>query len=297
MTDWTQKPLASIGGDLPVELLAATGRYAGPLPFDADRPTPRAGAWLESKFAPWAFQLLEDWANGALDHLDAVVFSRGDDSAQRLYYYVCELQRQGAIAGPRALVFDIAHIRRASSLDATIAAVRRLAATLGVGETALEGALAVPERPGRPPEEKRPPCVLAGTLPPDRRLHDMVAAGGWSADGDTLPESWAAGAPSVDGEDGDPFVRLGQRLHASAAGPRGFGDRVEWLRTRLADTGARAAILWFCEHDEAEAWHVPAMRRALDEDGVPHLLLTRRDWRATDGVADEIATFLAELPR
>lgn len=291
------KPLASLGCDMPLELLAATGRYAGPLTYDADRPTPWAEQWLESKFAPWAFQILEDWAGGVLDELDAVIFSRGDDSCQRLYYYVCELQRTGAIAGPQPLVFDVAHIRRASSLAATTAAVRRLAETLGVGETALEGALAVPAPPAPELEADRPNCLLAGTLPPDRRLHDMIAEAGWIADGWTLPESWAAGAPSVDGEDGDPFVRLGQRLHAAATGPRGFSDRVAALLARQAATRAGAAILWFCEHDEAEAWHAPAMRRALEAGGVPHLMLTRRDWRATDGVANEIGAFLQGLPR
>ena len=125
----------------------------------------------------------------------------------------------------------------------------------------------------------------------------MVAAGGWTAHGETLPENWAAPAPPVIGEDNDAFVRLGQRLHAAANGPRGFSDRVAALLARLAATEAKAAILWFCEHDEAEAWHAPAMRRALETEGMPHLLLTRREWRAADGVADEIAAFLAELPR
>jgi len=288
------KPIASLGCDMPLALLAATGRYAGPLAYDADRPTPWADRWLESKFAPWAFQILEDWAAGTLDHLGQVIFSRGDDSCQRLYYYVSELRRTGKLAGPEPLVFDVAHIPRESSAAATVAAVRRLAATLEVGEMALAAALAVPDPPV--PETEGPICLLAGTLPPDRRLHDLVVTGGWTADGETLPESWAASARAVVMEADDPFVRLGERLHAAAAGPRGFGDRVAGLLTRLADTGAGAAILWYCEHDEAEAWHVPAQRQALQAESVPHLVLTRRDWRASDGVAGEIAAFLAGLP-
>ena len=38
------------------------------------------------------------WLQGDLDHLEAVVFARGDDSGQRLYYYLCELQRRGLCA-------------------------------------------------------------------------------------------------------------------------------------------------------------------------------------------------------
>jgi hypothetical protein len=287
--------IASLGCDMPIELLAATGRYAGPLTFDADRPTPWADRWLESKFAPWTFQVLEDWARGALDHLGQVLFSRGDDSCQRLYYYVCELRRTGEIAGPEPLVFDVAHIPRASSVAATVDAVRRLAEALGVTEPMLAATLAAPMPAGPVAAPSGPSCLLAGTLPPDRRLHEVAEAGGWTAHGETLPESWAARAPGVQAEADDAFARLGQRLHAAAEGPRAFCDRVAALLARVAATRSRAAILWFCEQDEAQVWHAPAMRRALGAEAVPHLIMTRRDWRATDGATAEIAAFLEGL--
>lgn len=291
--DGAVRPVASLGCDLPLELLAATGRFAGPLAFDAERPTPWAERWLESKFAPWTFQILEDWASGALDHLGEVVFSRGDDSCQRLYYYVCELRRTGRIAGPEPLIFDLGHIPRASSAGATVEAVRRLAGRLEVTEAALAEALSL-----APPAETAPPglagCVLAGTLPPDRRVHAAVERSGWAAHGRTLPESWQTRAVPLVEEGGDAFERLGRRLHAAREGPRAFDDRIAALLARIGETGSRAAILWFCEHDEAEVWHAPAMRRALDEAGIPNLILTRRDWRLADGAADEIAAFLTE---
>jgi hypothetical protein len=37
------------------------------------------------------------------------------------------------------------------------------------------------------------------------------------------------------------------------------------------------------------------MRRALGAEAVPHLIMTRRDWRATDGATAEIAAFLEGL--
>jgi len=291
------KPIASLGCDLPLALLAATGRYAGPIRFDADRPTPWAEQWLESKFAPWTFQILEDWRAGALDHLDAIIFSRGDDSCQRLYYYACELRRTGEVEGPEPIIFDVAHIPRDSSIAATVAAVRTLADRLGVTEGGLAAALAAPisDRRRDDPAGRRF-CLIAGTLPPDRRLHRAIEAAGWAADGETLPENWRAEPAVAEPGTGGAFERLGRAIHQANSGPRSFHDRVAALVARTRATGAEAAILWFCEHDEAEAWHSPAMRRALAAEAMPCLTLTRRDWRAADGALDEIAAFLRELP-
>ncbi len=252
------KPLASLGCDMPLDLLAATGRYAGPLAFDADRPTPRADQWLESKFAPWAFQILEDWADGALDHLDSVVFSprrRQLPSASIIMSASCS--GTGAIAGPEPLVFDVAHIRRASSLGRDDrAAARRLAEPLGVGETALEArpSAAPPAPAPEPAARTAPACLLAGTLPPDRRLHDAVERCGWTRGWrDVAGKLARPGVRPVDGEAGDPFVRLGQPAAcrggpgraASATGSRRCSARARPRRAR------GAVILWFCEHDEA----------------------------------------------
>ena len=128
--------IATVGPCLPYDLLEATGRHAGPLSWRLDRPTPRADAWLESKFPGWARSILEDWADGCFDELSAVLFSRADDAAQRLYYYVCELQRRGLISGPEALILDVAKIPRPSSEAHTIEAVRRLARELGLDDEA-----------------------------------------------------------------------------------------------------------------------------------------------------------------
>ncbi len=99
--------IATIGADIPLDLLNATGRFAGPLNWHIDRPTPRADAWLESKFTPWARSIVEDWAEGHFDGLGEVIFSRSDDTSQRLYYYICELRARGLLGGPGA-----SHFRR-----------------------------------------------------------------------------------------------------------------------------------------------------------------------------------------
>src|SRR5690606_42120452 len=94
-------------------------------------------------FPGWGRTILEDWAARRLAFLEAVIYSRGDDAAQRLYYYVCELQRQQQIGGPTPLVFDVARTPRASSVEWTARAVGLLAAELGLSDTDLVAGIAV----------------------------------------------------------------------------------------------------------------------------------------------------------
>lgn len=288
-------PIASVGPEVPHELLAATGRRAGPLGWNIDRAFPTASQWLESKYPLWAFSLVEDWAAGAFDHLGAVVFSRADDAAQRLYYYICELQTRGLLAGPEPLIFDIARIGRASSEARCIDSVRQLAAKLDVSDAALEAAIiaanaadeAIAPAPGRT-------ALLAGSHPPDQRLHTMVAASGWQAAGETLGAVWARrGAAAATGS-GDPCAALGRRVHHAAHGSRGFHNRGAALLAEVQAVNAAAVVLWYAEEDEAEVWHLPAQKRALAEAGIPALVLTRRSWRGDDGVDADIAAFLKE---
>jgi hypothetical protein len=65
----------------------------------------------------------------------------------------------------------------------------------------------------------------------------------------------------------------------------------------MSESGAQAVVLWQIEEDEAQAWHLPAQRAALAGEGVPALVMTRRDWLARDGAADEIAAFLQGIGR
>lgn len=290
--------IASIGAEVPHDLLVATGRYAGPLGWTIDREFPRAAQWLESKFAPWVFSILEDWANGAFDAHEAVVITRADDNAQRLYYYLCELQRQGLIGGPEPVLFDVTQISRASSVARECDAVRALAARFGLDDAALEAgiratntrrAVAAPDAGGGNA------CLLSGTPAPDRRVHAMIEAAGWRACGPTLAELWAdPGEPVAEGT-GDPALAIARQVQAGRGGNRSFHDRGAAVVAEARAVQARAAVLWFIEEDEALVWHLPAQRRALEAAGIPVLALTRRDWRGTDGLGAEIAAFLADL--
>ena len=291
--------IAIAGPNLPLDLLAATGRDAGPLPFDPERETPRARQWLESKFAPWAPPLLEAWAEGAYDSIDQVLFSRADDTSQRLYYYICDLQRRGAIGGPEPLICDIAKIPRPTSEARTIAKLRELAERLEVADDALEEAILAGNQrratPANIPEGKV--CLLAGTAPPDRRLHDAIAAAGFVPFGLTLAENWADLGPAVEEGTGDPLAALGRQLHLREGGSRSFADPAALLGRAMECAGSAAVVLWRIEEDEAQTWHLPAERRLLERSGLPNLVLTRRDWLARDGAADEITAFLQEIDR
>ncbi|WP_148274863.1 hypothetical protein [Novosphingobium sp. PP1Y] len=288
--------IASVGPELPLDLLQATGRYAGPLGWNVDRDMPLAAQWLESKFPRWSFSILEDWAIGALDSYEAVVFSRANDAAQRLYYYVCELQRRGAIGGPRPLICDVARIARGSSLDHAVSAIGKLADQLGVDDAALEQAIVAGNRhrvQAHAPEGRL--CLLGGTAPPDRRIHAMIEAAGWVPAGPTLADQWSDAGPVVVENTGDPHAALGQAMHARHGGGRGFFARGEAIVEAVQTNGAEAVVLWFAEEDETEIWHLPEQRQALEAAGIPLLSLTRRDWRANDGVDAQIAGFLGGL--
>lgn len=287
--------IAIAGPNLPLEILQASGRYAGPVPFDPDRDTTRASAWLESKFMAWAGPVLEAWADGEYDHFERVVFSRADDTSQRLYYYTCELQARGLIAGPKPTIFDVAKIPRPTSEDRTIAKARDLAAELGVSDDDLEQAIAASnrQRAQDAPASTGRVCLLAGTATPDRRLHDVIASAGFEPVGQTLADEWTDLGPAIDEGTRDPVAAIGRQAHWRQSGPRSFADPANKLSERLQAVGAAAVVLWQTEEDEAQSWQLPAQRRLLESSGLPHLVLTRRDWLARDGAAAEITEFLS----
>lgn len=290
--------IAYAGPNLPHDLFEATARNAGPLAWNIDRAMPAADRWLESKFAPWTRSVVQDWADGALDHLEAVVFSRADDSAQRLYYYVCELRRAGSIKGPEPLILDIAKIARASSIARTEAALRQLGQTLVVDAQALSSAIAsgnAARQDGTVPvASDAPVCLIAGSPLPDDRMHRMIAQNGWAACGRTLADEWADRGPVID-ETGDPFAALARQIHARHLDTRGFYDRAGALAQQARAVKAKAALLWLIEEDDTTVWHLPALRAGLEGMDLPVHVATRRDWSCRDGIDAEIAAFLQGL--
>jgi len=136
-----ERVIGYAGAEGPVELIWAAGALPVRLRGPCEGGTARADEFLESAFAPELRAVAEQWLSGALDFVEAVIFPRSNDSAQRLYYYLCELQRRGLCGGPRPLLFDVASIARDSSYEHTLASVRLLALSLGVAEAELAQAL------------------------------------------------------------------------------------------------------------------------------------------------------------
>ena len=324
------RAIGYVGLDIPEDLLAGCGRFAVHLPWDADQPTPKADQWLERGFAPWARSILEQWADGRFDFLECVLFSRGEDNAQRLYYYLCELQRRGQIGGPLPLILDVARIRRPASLARSVAAVRKVSEQLGLGAgdlakgieiadqrrkyfSRLEQARIGPGRryeriaraslfgpleqadPGYPPMPANPQAgrvLLAGTPPPDDRFHTAIEQSGWIVAGEAHDRMLGRLGQPIDA-DADPFAAIGRRAHETCFGSRSFADPAAGLVEAARHARAEAAILWLIEEEESIVWHVPRQIAAMAQAGIPLLVLTRRSWTGADGAASEMTDWLS----
>lgn len=136
-----QRVIGYVGPDVPVELILAAGALPLRLSGTLDAEAPHADRFVERAFMPEIRSIAAQWLAGALDFLSAVVLPRSDDSAQRLYYYMCELQRVRKCAGPVPLIYDVASIGRQSSLEHTIAATTQLALSIGMRANALPEAV------------------------------------------------------------------------------------------------------------------------------------------------------------
>jgi hypothetical protein len=321
-----------VGLDIPEDILAAPGLYAAHLPWVPGRKTPGADKWLEESFPGWARSMVEDWLAGEFDFLRFVVFSRGDDTSQRLYYYLCELRRRGIVAGPEPLIFDIAHIRKASSLEWTIAAVRQLAQELGLDEAALQAGIETANRrravlqelaanrnaPGHAyeriarsmlfaplenldlvltPTTRELPgrLLLVGSSPPDDRLHRAAEAAHWSVVGEAYDRCLERLGPAIAAGPKSAAERIGRHIHGSEIGPRSFHDHAARLLELADRSRARAAVFWLVEEDEAIAWDLGGSRQALESAHLPLLVLSRRKWDCSDAPEAEITTFLGGL--
>ena len=136
-----ERVVGYVGNDVPVALILASGAIPVRLRARPDLKLSQADDFVESSFSPEVRVIADQWMTGALDHLHSVIFARSDDSGQRLYYYLCELQRRGLCAGPRPLLFDMAGLARGASAEHTIESTRLLASQLGVDANAMTRAL------------------------------------------------------------------------------------------------------------------------------------------------------------
>lgn len=324
-----------LGDDVPVELILAAN--ALPLRLDVvPGATLLADRYLESSFGPMYRSYLEQWLRGDFDFIETIVFPRSNDSAQRLYYYVCELQRRGVCKGPTPLIFDMARIARATSRAHTSAAADSLASALKTDRFALAAAakrigdrVGIARRLGslrtgsialagsdvmqawralqldwtasfertvlewssvaqRRQFSRR--IVLAGSTPPDERIHRAVEAG----DGNVVDEffdgsmsqsiaRWTSDAASVDA--------IADAYRDARSTDNCWLHQPDALVERVRERVAHAVILWLVEEDEGIVWEVPHQIERLRRAGIAVLGLTRQRWDADADVLARITKF------
>jgi benzoyl-CoA reductase/2-hydroxyglutaryl-CoA dehydratase subunit BcrC/BadD/HgdB len=136
-----QKVIGFVGPEIPVELIIASGAHPVRLVSAVDAKTDTADRYLESTFMPDVRSIAEQYLQGALNFMHAIVLPRSNDSSQRLYYYLSDLRAQQFPRAPAPLIFDLAKIPRDSSKLHSRLATRRLAAEIGVLPDALSGAI------------------------------------------------------------------------------------------------------------------------------------------------------------
>jgi len=331
-----------VGAEIPVELIIAANAMPLQVPVFGTTDFKSANQYLENSFEPAVRAITERYLQGELDFLEAIILPRSNDSAQRLYYYLCELRRSNMVGGPTPLIYDLAKIPRDSSLTHSEQATRRLAQTIGAEEIALPKAIAFRnrrrellaaanvarsrhnnlqgsfidrvfraadlceaiqfdtalsdwlERNQRKNGIPGPRVLLAGSAPPDERLHRAVETAG----GNVVAEfgdfaSCSAQLPPIP-EEGS-FAALALHYRSLTHGPRAFIDRAEVTVACAQSAQVDGVIQWLTEQEEALVWDVPAQKSALAAAGIPILSMVRRCWDASDGTTDEIISFTKSL--
>ncbi len=129
------------GAEIPVELIIACGAFPLRLP-SFTQASPAADHYLESSFTPDVRSVAEQFLRGDFDFMDTIILPRSNDSAQRLYYYLCEIKTRRLVGGPRVLIYDLAKIVRATSVAHSGWATRRLAEEIGSDAAAIPAAIA-----------------------------------------------------------------------------------------------------------------------------------------------------------
>jgi benzoyl-CoA reductase/2-hydroxyglutaryl-CoA dehydratase subunit BcrC/BadD/HgdB len=331
-----RRVIGYLSDDVPVELILAGDALPVRLEAAMGLSTPLADRYLESSFGPAYRSYLEQWLRGELDFLAAVIFPRSNDSAQRLYYYVCELQRRGVCKGPTPLIYDVARIARETSRDHTVAATASLASALGtalpnleaatrrlrqrvafarrlaalrVGTTALVGSDAMQAWralqldwteqfehtvdkwsavAARRASTKR--FIIAGSTPPDDRLHRAIEVGGGNVVDEFFDGSLAQCASRWSGS-GSSIEAIADGYHKARATAAQWLHAPDVLVDRTHAAQAHGVVLWLIEEDEGIVWEIPGQVQRLQAAGISVLALTRQSWDADANVLTRISEF------
>jgi hypothetical protein len=295
-----------VGNDVPAALILAADALPVRLRGGAKGATAKADRFVESTFAPELRAIAEHWLAGALDHLHAVVFARSDDSGQRLYYYLTELQRRGLCAGPLPLLYDIASLGRDPSFEHTLESTRLLATQLGASTEKLAASV---ERVRQREELLR--AIRARRLLPSPMpggaawACEYAAACDWRLDFDEAARRWLNSASSLPSPKrvilaGDPPPD--EQLHTAIEGA-GASVVMELTESQGAGAPGRSdplgAIAEEFQRRESPALSMRRNARWLADqalnhraDGIPALLLARQPWQVSAAVLAQVTHFV-----
>lgn len=97
----------------------------------------------------------------------------------------------------------------------------------------------------------------------------------------------------------DPVDAVIDRYHLRQPGASQstVSQRVEALVDQVRATGAQGVIFYILEKDDAPSWDYPDQRRALEELGLPVLLIDRQPYRTADaeGLRSMVGSFVDEI--
>jgi benzoyl-CoA reductase/2-hydroxyglutaryl-CoA dehydratase subunit BcrC/BadD/HgdB len=136
--------------------------------------------------------------------------------------------------------------------------------------------------------------LLAGSAPPDERLHRAVeqAGGNIVAESDAHASN-AVSQPAISASGS--IDAISDHYYALRSSTRAFIDRAEEVRTLAADAQVDGVIIWLIEEEDALIWDLPAESSALQAGGIRTLCLARRRWDADDRTLQEITQFVRSL--
>lgn len=145
--------IGTVGQDVPIELIAASGATQLRLRGNPEWGTERADGYLGQGVDRATRSILEGVLQGAFGELDAIVVSSDCDASQRLYYVLREIRRTEPLRGiPQIHLIDILHLPRESTARYNLTRMTEFAEVLrewtGAPLTgaALEDAMAVADR-------------------------------------------------------------------------------------------------------------------------------------------------------
>jgi benzoyl-CoA reductase/2-hydroxyglutaryl-CoA dehydratase subunit BcrC/BadD/HgdB len=140
----------------------------------------------------------------------------------------------------------------------------------------------------------QPRVLLAGSAPPDERLHLAVEAGGGNVVaelGDHFSRSVALPLIPNTGS----FAAIADHYQDSTLGPRAFADRAAEIGNLARSGSVTGVVNWLLEEEDALIWDLPAQAAALAAAGIASLALSRRRWDGGDGALEEITRFTGSL--